>query len=176
MISVTQVLAPYADFSSIPPGVLEHAADRGTRVHSACSAHAQGLFVIGPEPDAEPYFRSFCQWFDYAVAEVVAAETELVHPLGFVGHPDLIVRIKGDSHPSVVDLKTPRAASKLWRAQLAAYVNCAQKNDIPAKRAMTLRLKPDGTFPIINEYDPAAEDWAGFLNAFYSYQYFIKGR
>lgn len=176
MVSVTQVLAPYADFSGIPVAVLEHAAARGTRVHAACAAYAQGLFVVPLEADAKPYFQSFRRWFDYTIDEVVAVEKELIHPFGFVGHPDLIVKIRGDKHPSVVDLKTPAAVNKLWRAQLAAYVNCANKNGIPAKRGMSLRLKKDGSFPIVNEYNPAAEDWAAFLNAFYSHQYFMGGK
>lgn len=174
MISVTRILAPYADFSRVPPAILEQAAMRGTRVHAACAAHALGVFVAAQGPDAQPYFDSFCQWFDQAVEEVIAVEQRLVHPLGFCGHPDLIVRIQGDDCLSVVDNKTPRAAGKTWAAQLAAYLKMAQEAGHNAKRAMSLRLKSDGTYPVLDEYTLTEADWAGFLNAFYAHRYFSK--
>jgi len=176
MVSVTQVLKPFTDFSGVPQAVLEHAAARGTQVHAACAAHARGLFVMDLDQEVQPYLQSFTQWFDYAVSEVVAVEKELTHPLGFVGHPDLIVNIKGDKYPSVVDIKTPQTTSKLWQAQLSAYLNCAQQHGIPADRAFSLRLKPDGGFPIINEYISQPEDYAAFLNAFYAHKYFREAK
>lgn len=172
MISVTRVLAPYTDFSKVPLVILKHAAKRGSRVHAACAAEARGLFVAPLDDECQPYFDSFCQWFEQCVEQVIAVEVEYVHRFGFIGHPDLVCIIKGDETPTVIDLKTPRALNRLWAAQLAAYVKLVQDNGIPAKRAATLRLKPNGGFPLLDEYTLIPDDWAGFLNAFYAHTYF----
>lgn len=172
--SVTKVMGPFADFSKVPKAVLAHAAARGTRVHAACAAIAQGVFVLPPGDEEAPYVESFQRWFDAAVVEVVASEVELVdEDLGFCGHPDLIVRIEGDKGLSLPDIKTPATKNKLWRCQLAAYRHLAETNGYhPIDRIFSLRLKKDGGRAIVDEYDKHPNDFQGFLAALSAYRYF----
>lgn len=172
--SVTQVLSPWADFSRVPQEALENAARRGTDVHRACSALAQGLWFPPVPDDCAGYLASFRLWLP-TVADVVLAEDELSdHRLGFVGHPDLIVRINGDHALTVVDLKTPAVVNSLWRVQLAAYKHLAKANGMDVRRALSLRLRQDGGRPIVNEYTDSAQDMAAFVAALNAYRYFNR--
>lgn len=173
--SVTRVLGVFADFSRIPPHVLNHAAARGTKVHAACSAIAKGLWCPPQEPEVQPYVDSFRRWFDRYVESVSAVEVELVdEKLGFCGHPDLICRIKGDKWDelTVVDLKTPATKNRLWSAQLAAYRHLAETEIDPPKRTASLRLRKDGSRALFDEYEDQARDLAAFLSALNAVRWF----
>jgi len=171
-ISVTRALSPYADFSMINPEVLEAAAQRGTRVHTACSNYALGNYAYVPDM-CKGFFESYKKWFDEYVEKVIAVEIALkCDTYGIVGHPDLIVLIKGDEHPTVIDLKTPITKNKLWEAQLAAYRYLAKKYN--PKRVASLRLKRDGSMPLFDEYDNSEADFAAFLAALTATRYFGK--
>jgi len=177
--SVTQVLSVYADFSMVPAATLEHAAARGTAVHRACAAIAQGLWVPNLSDEAMPYVASFKQWWPL-VQEVYAVEEELVDPVyGYVGHPDLIVRLTGEDFARVVDLKTPVAKSPLWAAQIAAYINLARQVIPPGmeiKRSGTLRLSPQGKVPKYDEYTESATDFHAFICVLTAYKFFTSGK
>jgi hypothetical protein len=172
--SVTQVLSVYQDFSMVPEHVLTMASERGTRVHAICASIAQGLFVSQRiiTPDVEGYIESFKKWFKY-VEEVVFVEGELVDSeLGFLGHPDLIIRMQGDQFLTLTDLKTPAIIGKTWRAQCAAYKHLAM-HKFKIKRTGTLRLKQNGGFPIFDEYsDTIFADLAAFMSALNAWRYF----
>ena len=121
---VTALLSPYSDWSQIPPDVLDYASDRGTRAHAASLAYACGLWMSVDE-DIAGYVESFKAWHDRYVVEVLAVEKELIHPKwNYVGHCDLIARVRGYKAEPVIgllDLKTPVGASLTWMGQLAAY-------------------------------------------------------
>lgn len=153
--SVTQVIGPLADFSRVPPDVLEIACDRGIEVHEFAASYARGLFVDEESisPHCRGFFHSFKDWIDHHVYEVHLVERELVDPINcYKGHPDLIVIIRGDITLSLVDLKTPRVQSPLWRLQLAAYANLARKAGYDIHRVCALRLHPQGLYPTLTEY------------------------
>lgn len=171
--SVTSVISPWADFSAIRPEVLENAARRGTDVHRICSALALGLWVPSIPDDCAGFVLSFEQWIP-VVQDVIMAEDELVDPsMGFLGHPDLIVRIKGDRGLTMVDLKTPATTNKAWRLQLAAYRRLAEVNGFEISRVLSLRLRKDGGRPIVNEYTGTyQEDLAVFLAALTCWKFF----
>jgi len=170
--TVTQVLSLFTDFSGIRPEVLAHAAERGTRVHRACAAIVQGLWIPSLDDEAAGYVRSFETWFP-VVEEVVLSEEELVDPdLGFRGHPDLICRIKGDQRLTLIDFKTPVTKQPLWRAQLSAYRHLAHRESYDVERIASLRLKADGKRPILDEYTHAGGDLQAFLGALTAYRFF----
>ena len=170
--TVTRVLGVFNSFDGVPPEVLEAAALRGTKVHGAISATLAGLFVPDLPEELDGYVRSFLGWLP-VVEEVVLVETQLVdQDNGFTGTPDAIVRIRGDEALSVVDWKTPATKGKLWRAQLAAYKRLARKAGYDVQRAMTLRLKKDGSRAILDEYTETAQDFQAFLNALSAYRWF----
>jgi len=169
--SVTQVLSPWSDFSGIRPEVLAHAAERGTAVHAACAAYAQGLWVPSLDEECHGPFESFKLWFNRTVDVVLCCEKQFIDEgLGFTGTPDLVVMLKGETASLVVDLKTPVSVAKSWAPQIAAYRHLTK-----ADRAGTLRLSKTGLVPIFNEYQPKGEDWQAFLNCLGAYRYFHKG-
>ena len=173
-ISVTRALSPYTDFSMIHPETLAYAADRGTRVHAVCTDYSLGKFVVVPY-DCQGFFESYKGWFDKYVEKVIAVEIELkCDTYGIVGHSDLICVLRNDKEPTVIDLKTPAATSRLWRVQLAAYYYLAKPKYNP-KRVASLRLKKDGSPPIFNEYTSQAEDFAAFLSCLFATRFFKKG-
>jgi len=172
--SVTQVLGVYADFSRIKPEVLAHAAARGTAVHAACAAHAQGLWVPDLEPELTGYFQSFARWFDAMVVDVVGVELEVAHKaLGYQGHLDLAVMLKGGHGVTIIDLKTPATKNRLWAAQLAAYKEAFNAcHVLTVQRVASLRLKRDGSPAIFDEYTNSHQDFAAFVAALTAYKWF----
>lgn len=174
--SVTEALSPWSDFSGIREEVLEAAADRGKRVHSICAAMVQGLWVPKVPEDIAGYIESFRSWQEAALDKVLLSEAQLASTVyGYSGHPDLICRIRGDKHFTVVDFKTPIQTHRAWRPQLAGYWQLGAE-ELPTeeiKRVMTLRLKKDGSRPIINEStDTLTYDLQVFLNALSVWKYF----
>jgi hypothetical protein len=171
--SVTQVIAPFTDYSRIPPHILAQASERGSRVHGICAARVQGLWHPPVGDDLAGYIRSFDAWA-LVVADLVLAEAELVDAaLGYAGHPDLILRVHGDEGLSLVDLKTPVALHWVWRAQLAAYRNLAEVNGHQISRVFSLRLAKDGGQAKLDEYTGTTRaDFAGFIAALNAYRYF----
>jgi len=172
--SVTQILSPWSDFSMIKPEVLANAADRGTRVHQACAAIAQDLFYRA-EDDTAGYIESFKR-AAALVDSFIFIEREFVSKTwGYMGHPDMMVRYKGEASFTLWDLKTPRSHQPTWNAQIAAYVAMVEettKADIG--RCGCLRLNPDGGNPIFDEINPVEKirAWEAFIGSLKAWQYF----
>lgn len=172
--SVTQVLGIYQDFSGVPAHRLAYAADRGTRVHSACAAIALGAFMPALDIDIEGYVESFRKWFESSVESICAVERRLVHPrLGYHGQPDLICRVWGDHDLTVIDYKTPAQKQRVWAAQVAAYAALAEANMYGTVwRGASLRLDSTGRQPKFDQYRVKHEDLAAFVQALGAYRYF----
>jgi len=171
--SVTQVLSVYSDFSKIDPRTLEAAAARGTEVHKVCAAIAKGLFPVVPEA-IQGYVVSFRRWFEN-VEEVLLVEKRL-EDLTFMYHgtPDVVLRLRGDSAPRLIDLKTPATLGKLWAAQVAAYERLFYVHTgLNSQHSGTLRLRPDGRPPIFDESRHKESDFSGFLCALGAYRHFV---
>lgn len=172
MPSVTEVLQPWADFSRIPPAVLEAAAVRGTAVHDVCANIARGLMVINQQPETIGYVNSFRRWFDFMVSEVLLAEERLIDiELGFHGEPDLIIKSKSEGI-ILVDNKTPVTLQKTWKLQLSAYRHLADKNIVTPDRVGSLRLHPEGKVARMDYYDNSARDFNLFLQSLNLHNYF----
>ena len=172
--SVTEVLSPWSDFSKVRPDVLEAAAERGSMVHRACGAIAKGVWAPPVPEEYAGYVQSFSIWLRMAVEDVILVEPELVHPVyGYCGHPDLIVRIKGDEGFTLPDLKTPVATSPTWPPQLAGYKELAEANGYPIQRILSVRLRKSGTMPVIDEYTGSLNSaLAVFLSCLTAWKYF----
>jgi hypothetical protein len=116
---VTEIIAPFTDFSHVPPDRLEAACDRGTEVHTYLHSYALGLWSPRPE-GYEGYCESGERWIDAHVRRVISSEQEYQDSiLGFVGHPDLLAYT--DMGLMLVDYKTPATEQRSWAIQLAAY-------------------------------------------------------
>jgi hypothetical protein len=176
MPSVTQVLRfVHQEFSGISQDILDMACERGNEVHRATVCHAKGLFVVGEIfPKFQGYLHSFTAWFDQYVEEVILAEERLHHPVfDYDGEPDLVLLIKGDSLPSLWDIKSPRRPAKSWRPQVAAYKQLVEVNGIEIGRCGCLRLSPEGRPPILDESTASAHfDFTIFMSALNCWRYF----
>lgn len=169
-ISVTTALKPFNSFGHIDPEVLARAAHRGTRVHKACSAYVNGLYVL--PFDGFEYFESFKAWYDNYVNWAFFVERKFQDDsYRFFGHPDLVCRLI-DNRELVVDFKTPVTESPLWKAQLAAYLHLVRKKRGTVQESMVLQLRPDGKMARGITYQYHDNDFAAFLSALNAYRYF----
>ena len=175
MVSVTQALSPYSDFSRIRPDVLDAACERGQVLHRAFALHASGLWFPALAEEYQGYFDSFANWYDLAVKETLAVEEKMVcEKYGFMGHPDFIGVIRGDKAPSLIDWKTGQAKLKSHRLQVAAYHHLA-KEKYGAKRVLLMHPKPDGgKASVVGHTGTLARDFAIFLNCLSAYTFFYK--
>jgi hypothetical protein len=172
MVSVTQALSPFSDFSRVPPATLEAACERGSVLHQAFALHALGLWVPELAADYQGWFDSFCNWYDLAVEETMAVEEEMVcEKYGFCGHPDWVGVIKGDKTPSLIDWKTGQAKLKSHRLQVAAYHQLAKKYGV--ERVLLVHPKADGgKASVVGHTGTLAHDFSIFLNCLTAYKYF----
>lgn len=167
--SVTQVLSPFIDFSMVPEGILLAATERGKEVHLICAAIANGYWTPTAPKEIAGYINSFCKWFACMVEEVIFSEKEFVdQDYGFIGHPDLGLRINGKF--AVVDLKTPAVLQAVWKGQCAAY-----KHLTKFELTGTLRLDRNGKTAKMDWYEDDKRDFAAFLAALTAFKYFKKG-
>lgn len=178
MVSVTQALQPFADFSRVPPDVLEEAKLRGSMAHDLFAAHALCLWVPSVPENCIGYFDSFRRWFDSTVVRVVAVEKRMVHPVyNYTGQLDLLCGIKGDEGDTLLDHKTPIALYKAWALQCAAYKGVADLEYPNIKRTGSLRLSQAGKAAKFNEYSSNwATDFQRFLCCLTAFHYFYRGK
>lgn len=174
-VRVTEILSCYADFGDVRPEILAAAAERGSKVHAACTAYARGLFVPRLDQELIGYFDSFQRWFDGAVESVVFTEERFTNDLwGFTGQPDLGCIIKGDELLNIWDYKTPYSAVLYWRCQLAAYKFLVENDKLnPRKvgRIGTVRLRRDGGKALLDEVTDQVPALNAFMGALQAYRY-----
>ncbi len=143
--SSTEVLGKYFDWDKIPEDILAQACERGTDVHSGCAMYAKLGYAGSHAPDRMGYIKSFRDWFDRNVEEVLLVEKRLVdEKLGFKGKPDFVFKlITGEV--VLQDIKTPLAEQTTWKCQLASYWWLVENEaKIKLDDLMSLRLRPDG--------------------------------
>ena len=181
--SVTEVLGVFMDFSMINPSVLQHACDRGTRVHNAIAAHLDGLWVQPLDDEAQPYFDSFRRWADIMLDKVMLIENEGVCDCpgyGFMGHYDSALVLKGDDPGavSVLDWKTPVTAGKTWTAQNASYCHLVEKHagldpEYHIHRTGSIMLSAKGKTAKIHENTHERNEcFNAFIAALTAYKFF----
>jgi hypothetical protein len=167
ILSVTQILSPWNDFSRIDPARLEAAKQRGLRLHAAAAAKLTGTFRVLPLlPEDAGYWESLSAWIDDYVTHVFDVE------------PDLICRC--GNYYWVVDFKTPVAESKTWRLQLAGYVHMVTQNyqhHAVNWSGAAVQPHPEGKqAKAIPYHDPSGKDFQVFLSALNCYRYFEGGK
>ena len=174
---ISQVGKHWLNFDAVPKDRLEFACQRGSDFHRLAALHAQKLWIDEIPDSCAGFFHSFSEWFGDFVEETVMVETTLIHPtLHFKGTPDTIIRMKGDSVLTLPDYKTPRALSKSWRLQLAAYRELARVNGYPVERVASLRPHPDGGRAKFDEYTKSlTADWNVFQSMLNVFKFFQGG-
>jgi len=105
--------------------IRSEAAAHGTLVHALAALVVSGLPSIPMMADEEPtdaQMDAFTTWFETYVEEVHAVELQVAHVgYRYAGTLDLLVRMKGDKRPTIVDLKSGKAVYPEMRYQTSAY-------------------------------------------------------
>jgi len=179
-VRVSEALNSYADFSKVKPDVLWFATERGTKVHALCAAYAQNIWIPEVPEHCKGYFDSFTSWFDKHVVRVFYVEERFYnHKFFYTGQPDIILEMRSEGI-MLIDNKTPQgnAFERIWRVQIAAYLNLEIPNvfKMPLDKAGSLQLDPKGKSARMKWYDESAKDFAQFLHALSAYRFFKKGR
>lgn len=147
---VTNVLYPFSGLDKIDPKILEHAGERGTKVHKICEGIMEGLGELGVEEETEGYVTSFKKWWEKG-HEIVEMEKRFwcdKHEI--TGQVDLILKtLEG---MAILDLKTSSRPSKTWEAQGCAYAYLAKIAGYDIKKVFFLHLNKQGKEPKIYEY------------------------
>ncbi len=175
---VSEILAPYSNISlaNVPKDTLEHAASRGTTIHSYCTAYARGDFVPPIAEEYKPYLDGFISWYDANVESLSFSEKRLYHEeLQYCGQPDLVVKLKGKYPPVLVDIKSSYKIYQTHPVQLAAYLTLLEANKIDACDGIILHLKKDGTAKA-HDYGDCNEYQRIFMYAVKLYNYFLRAK
>jgi len=178
MISVTQALSPFIDWSQVSPERLEHAGQRGTKIHAYNAAYLLGLWLPKIESECQGYFDSFRYFADARIDRVFAVEKEVIcHCFGYVGHVDFVGILKDEIGIAILDWKSPIVEGSTWRAQLAAYKHayeCEEGKEI-VTRVGSIMLDPNGKPAKMVDYKESIADFAAFVAALTAFKYF-KGK
>lgn len=156
----------------IPPGILSHAADRGTKVHKICEAIVSGLGEYGVEEETQGYVESFKKWWAEGHEVLLIEKRFWCNELKITGQVDLI--LKTAEGLAILDIKTSSKPSKTWKAQGCAYAYLAQKAGYPIKKILFLHLNKDGKSPKIYEYSPDSSFFFPYTQPFFTFSTEIK--
>lgn len=168
---ISEVIAPYIDFSKVPEYTLERAKSRGTEVHQTCAAYSLGLFHSIPS-EYRGYFTSFQIWFDKYVEEVIYVEKKLEDATyGFRGTLDFYGRLKRLGM-TLIDIKTPIILYKQWKVQLSAYKRLLDIDRKKVDVVAALQLDPNGGIPKMVRYEDSAQDFNIFLGILNAHHFF----
>ena len=179
--SVTQVLRfANADIaSSANPYLRKVSADRGSRIHQACTAYdIDGVAGITEEcDDILPYISAYKSFLDdYQIKGWDLYERPLYYDvLHYAGTIDRYGKI--DGLPTVLDIKTgSKLHMKIHSLQLCAYSVLLQQNGYKVERGLILHLRKDGTYRVVpvllpNDGSDGFEIFLGCLNL----HYYLKG-
>lgn len=168
---VTNVLYPFSGLQNIDAEVLQHAAERGTKVHKICEGIIEGLGEHGVDDECRPYVESFKLWWNLG-HDVIAVENRFWDDQYHItGQVDLIIRT--DNGLAILDLKTSSKPSKTWPVQGAAYAWLASNAGYDIKEILFLHLNRQGKAPKTHSY-PLDTDL--FMSCLRVYNHFYKGQ
>lgn len=149
--SVTQIIQPISRefYGQIYFITLQHAADRGTRVHEAIELVDQcGYAPI--DDDMTGYMEAYSRWMRDFEPEIVATEFRGYHRnLYYAGTIDKLIRLPQQGNGLIlVDVKTSSTYYPLLvDIQLGGYAQLLESwPGTKIESAWGLQLKPDGTY------------------------------
>lgn len=149
-VRVTSVLYPFSGLEKINPQVVNHAAQRGTKVHKICEGIISGFGEIGVDDETKGYVESFKTWWAQGIEVVEMEKRFWDDELCVTGQVDLI--IKTPEGLGIMDFKTSSSPSKTWQVQGAAYAYLAKNAGFPISKIFFLHLSKTGKPPRIHEY------------------------
>lgn len=127
---------------------LDHAADRGTRVHRACE-NIDRYGSCEADAEVEPYVLAYIEFLKKHKPEWKLIETSMCDlEWGFAGTLDRYGIIDGKH--VIVDIKSNSSIKPvLVTAQLCGYTRLAMKNNYQVDAIASLHLKKDGKFSYV---------------------------
>lgn len=150
-LRVTEILYPFSGLAMVNPAVLQHAADRGTRVHKICEGIASGLGELAVNEECAGYVESFKKWWGNG-RDVVEMEKRFYDDeFCITGQVDFILR-----EPEglvICDLKTSSAPSKTWLAQGCAYAYLAKSAGYDIQGIQFIHLNKHGREAKVHSYE-----------------------
>jgi hypothetical protein len=146
--SVTEVLdiAGLVDWSMVPPGVLEEAAERGTRVHEWLQLIDEGWLdpMTEPDEDVRGFTSAYLRFKDETgFAPELIEHTVLNETYAYAGMLDRTGKLNGER--VLIDLKTVRQVAATTALQTAGYAACLGE----LHRRFALQLWPDGNYRLV---------------------------
>jgi len=164
------------DLGNVEANHVKHeAAEIGTSLHNVCRLfNRDQSFEIPPTSQIGQMFDTYRQWFEVVIDTVIETEQLVVSKkFGYAGTFDLLAVLKGDTIPSVIDLKTSKDFWPTMALQLAAYREALLEEGKEVDRRLVVRVdKLEAGKLQVKEYSQHARDFNAFLNALGLFRYF----
>jgi hypothetical protein len=174
MVTVTEVLDCWSDFSMVTRAELKAAQIRGQVVHDLAHKYLAGTFVASIPAAYQGYWDSFRRWADAEVVDVLFLEERIFcDAYRFSGQLDIIARLRDFELPVVVDTKTAISAGKTWACQLCAYRWLAMtERGVITGAPAHLRTRKNGAKAIFRTVEDPHRPTEIFFKALELYHYF----
>ena len=170
-LRVTEVLWPYSNLGMVDPKVLQHAADRGTKVHKICEGIASGLGEHGVDEECWGYVQSFKKWWGDGRQVIEMEKRFWDDELLLTGQVDFI--LEEPAGLVICDLKTSSAPSKTWIAQGCAYAYLAKQAGYDINGIQFIHLNKHGKEPKVHSYEYDEDFFFACLTVYL--HFFAKG-
>ena len=152
---------------------MDEAAEIGKAVHRLCHAYNIGQSFIIPDGIVGELFSAYRGWFAGNVDKVVFAEKVVVsRKYGYAGTADLLAIIKGDTVPTLIDIKCTGGLWPTMPLQLAGYREAILEEGREVNRRLIVRLDKDELGLLqVKEYTEHIRDFNAFLCALGLFRY-----
>ena len=138
---VTTILSPFSGYGHIDRGVLERAADRGTKVHNMILALQHDLETFNDDDSLQGYIESYSSWVE-GKKKFQFPERFYDDELMMTGECDCIYKDGDDL--VLVDFKTSASINKMWPYQGSAYSYMAKKEGYAITKIEFVKLEKTG--------------------------------
>jgi len=155
--------------------IRDEMAQIGTSVHNVCRVfNRDQSFEVPVTSQIGQMFNAYRRWFEMAIDTVIETEQLAVSKkFGYAGTFDLLAVLKGDTIPSVIDLKTSKDFWPTMALQLAAYREALLEEGKQVNRRLVVRIDKLETGKLeVKEYTQHARDFNAFLAALSLFRYF----
>lgn len=176
---VTSILVPFSGIESIPPYILDAAADRGTQVHEYIQNKIEG-FESPFDLSLTNYIKSFDIFWDesshiFDEAKVTLEKRLYCDDLLITGAIDCIIETPEKTF--IFDWKTSSKPQKTWNLQGAAYRYLLEVNDYQnITDSVFVHIKKDGSKPDMHQFKNYYEDLEIYMKCLELYRYFDMGK
>ena len=148
-------------YGKVDQRYLDVASERGTAVHEACE-RLDKTGVAEIEADYAPYLEAYAAFLRDEKPKWITIETACHQGTEYAGTLDRCGLLKGQSIPSIIDIKTASTLQpKLHRIQLAAY-QLLWYSATESVNCYVLHLKKDATYKL-KKIEPDFVGWQACL-------------